>query len=247
MIRVPAGHPVLHGSLSSHMCGATHRGCHTIVSRVRRAHGTNHPMLINAASMRVSRLLDGVLGVHGVPRGMLGTGLRRRRTRVMTRTNHSMGNGNTMAVTAGVTNHNASVGLAPRIGTTNNLTVVNARHRRDHHISHRLHNHTKHRNSPNSSIFCMSLRSGLVHLFTSRHVTGMVSHLNFRSNRHVRDPVVDGDVRHTRHGIRRGGFNVHGRLLRCSSIVGHRHAIVCRGHHRTLVNRHVNVSVTGMV
>ncbi len=232
-----------HVSVGSHICGARHRGCGTIVLRVRDLIGTNHPMLIKAASIRVSRVLDGVLRVHGVPRGMLGTGLRRRRTSVITGTNRD----DAIAVTAGVTNHNASVGLDSRIGGTKNLTVVNARHRRDHHISHRLHNHTNHRNSPNSSIFFISLRSGLVHLFTGRHVTGIVSHLNFRSNRVVRRGVVDGTVRHTRGGIRRGRFNIHGHLLRCSSIVGGRHAIICRGHHRTLVNRHVNVSVTGVV
>lgn len=205
--------------------------------------GRKHPILMNAASIRVSRVLDGVLTVHGVRRGILGTGLRRERTSVITRTNR----GDVIAVTAGVTNHNASVGLDPRIGTTNNLTVVNARHRRDHHISHRLHNHTNHRKSPNSSIFFMSLRSSLVHLFSSSHVTDMVSGLNFGRNRVVRRGVVSGSVRHTRGGIRRGGFNVHGHLLRCSSIVGGRHITICAGHHRTLVNRHVNVSVIGVV
>lgn len=243
MMMVPAGHPVTHGSVGSHICGAGHRGCGTIVRRVRRLIGTNHPMLMNAASMRVSRVLDGVLAVHGVRRGMLGTGLRRQRTSVITGTNLR----NAIAVTAGVTNHNASVGLDPRIGTTNNLTVVNARHRRSHHMSHRLHNHTKHRNSPNSSMFFISLRSSLVHLFSSSHVTNIVSELKFRRKRVVRRGVVSGSVRHTRGGIRRGGFNVHGHLLRCSSMVGGRHAIICAGHHRTLVNRHVNVSVMGVV
>lgn len=62
-------------------------------------------MLINAISVRGSRLLSGTLGGTGVGRGMLGTGFRRGRTSVITGTNAA----DTMAVTAGVTNHNASV------------------------------------------------------------------------------------------------------------------------------------------
>ncbi len=249
----------MHGSVASQICGAGHRGCQTIVRRVVTVHRDKQPSLMNAASIRVSRLLGHVLSRGRVPYRILGTGLRRHRTSVITRTKQSAVNAivisnrpmrghlNAIAVTAGVTNHNASVGLASRIGTTKKLTVVNARHRRDHHISHRLHNHDNHRNSPNSSIFCMSLRSGLVGLFKSSHVSSVVSQLKFGRNRVVRGGVVSGRVRGTRGGIRRGRFNAHGRLLRCSSIVGGRHAIVCRGHHRTLVNRHVKVSVTGVV
>lgn len=300
IIRVPAGGPILEGSLPSSICGARGNGFRTIVSTVIRTRRGKRPILINAVSVRGSRLLSGVLGGENVGRGILGTGRRRGRTRVITRTNGL----NTMAVTAGVTNHNASVvlnngtrcvtgttvhgrnfarrlvrrtanctrassrrvvgtegaferlgsGCGRRVGNrtrgmerTKNLCVVNARERRSHHVSGRLHNHTNHRNSPNIDHFFLSARSSLVHLFNNSEVGVVVRHVGITRSVPVRGGVLADVVRNSRRGIRLHGFNVHGSILRCSSIVGGRHRVVCNRHSRILGNRSLRRAVLGVI
>lgn len=243
IIRVPAGGPMREISLRSTICGAGGRGCRTIMRTIGRTRTAKRPILMNAVAVRMSRLLDGVLGGRKVGRGMLGTGCRRRRTTVMTSTKLRK----TMAVTAGVTNHNASVGLSSSTHTTNNLGVVNARERRSHHVSGRLHKHSKHRKSPKRSEFCVSLRSSLVQLFNSRELVKVFGALNMRSNRRVRRGVLSDTVRGTRGGVRDGGFNVHGGLLRCSRMVGRRERVVCRREHHILSKRDVHSAVCDVV
>lgn len=243
IIRVPAGGPMTHVSLRSTMCTAGGRGFGTIISTIGRTRRGKRPILMNAVAVRASRLLDNVLGERKVPRAMLGTGFRRGRTRVITLTKRR----NTIAVTAGVTNHNASVGLSSRTGTTKNLGVVNARHRRSEHVSGRLHKHTKHRKSPNRSRFFVSLRSSLVELFNSRHLVNIFGTLKMPRNRRVRRGVLASTVRGTRRGVRTGGFNVHGGLLRCSRISGSRERVVCDRHVGILGNSGVHSTVLGVI
>lgn len=289
IIRVPAGGPLVHGSLPSIVFRARETGCGRVVRRVGRARRDGRPVLINAVDVRGDRVLSGVLGGRNVGRGILGTGGRRHRTRVVTRTNGL----NTMAVTAGVTKHKASVvlnngtrfltatrvgglrcprrlvtrtgnftrarsrrvlrtetgfrrlrgGCGRRVGSrtsgihrTNNLFVLNARHRSSHHVSGRLHNHTKERNSPNGSRFFLSARSSLVHLFNNSEVGTILTELGISRSVPVRDGVVSGAIRSSRGGIRNEGFTVEGRALRCSSIVGHRHRLVC-GRHSVILSK----------
>ncbi len=111
IVPVPAGHPVHHISCGSLVCGARHRGFTTVVGRITSYRGHNRPILLNAIGISASRVLSHVLHVTHVPRGILGTGGRTHRTRVIARTNRPK----TIAVTAGVTNHNASVGLKRNI------------------------------------------------------------------------------------------------------------------------------------
>ncbi len=300
IVRVPAGGPVTHVSRGSIICGARGTGFLTIVSGVIRYRTGKRPILINAVAVRGSRLLSTLLGGHNVGRGILGTGRRRGRTRVVTRTKGL----NTIAVTAGVTNHNASVVLnngtrcltgttlhrsnldrrvvvrtakftraaSPRVLTTeggcarccggfgtrvtprtrtiqgtNNLSVVNARHRSSHHVSGRLHKHTNHRNSGNRARFFISLRSSLVHLFNKREVSSVVSAVEIRRSVPLRDNVLSGAVRNTRGGGRNVGFTVHGGALRCSSIVGGRHRLVCSRHGGILGNRSLGNAIAGVV
>lgn len=300
IVSVPAGGPVVEVSSPSILCGARRTGFGTVVSHVVRYRRGNRPILINAVDVRGDRTLSGTLGGHNVGRRMLGTGCRRGRTRVVTRTNGFK----TIAVTAGVTNHNASVvlkkgprcvtgtrvhggncssrlvtrtanctrassrrvlrtegafhrlrgGRGRRLGSrttgiegTNNLCVVNARHRRSEQVSGRLHNHSKHRKSPNRDRFFLSTRSSLLELFTNSEFCGVLGGFGTINSVPVRTNVLSGSVRDTRGGMRTGGFTAHHGILRFSSIVGRRHGGVCDRHGRILSKTSLRRAVRGVV
>ena len=242
VIEIPTNRPIVRDDRQDLIYKTTREKYNAVINEIEALVNGKRPVLVGTTSVETSQLLSRMLTRKQINHNVLNAKLHQREAQVVKEAGHA----GMVTIATNMAGRGTDIKLSDEVKKAGGLAIVGTERHESRRVDRQLRGRAGRQGDPGSSQFFVSLEDGLMRMFGSGRIAGIMDKLGLKEGEVIQHSMITKSIERAQKKVEENNFGIRKRLLEYDDVMNSQREVIYRLRHHALFGERLSVDISNM-
>ncbi len=243
VIEIPTNRPIVRDDRQDLIYKTTREKYNAVIIEIEALVDGKRPVLVGTTSVETSELLSRMLTRKQINHNVLNAKLHQREAQIVKEAGHA----GMVTIATNMAGRGTDIKLSDEVKKAGGLAIVGTERHESRRVDRQLRGRAGRQGDPGSSQFFVSLEDGLMRMFGSGRIAGIMDKLGLKEGEVIQHSMITKSIERAQKKVEENNFGIRKRLLEYDDVMNSQREVIYRLRHHALFGERLSVDISNMV
>ncbi len=243
VVEIPTNRPVQRNDNEDKVYKTTREKYNAVVEEIVELTGQGRPVLVGTTSVEISELLSRMLKLRGIKHQVLNAKLHQREADIVA----EAGKKGTVTIATNMAGRGTDIKLGEGVKEAGGLAIIGTERHDSRRVDRQLRGRAGRQGDPGSSQFFVSLEDGLMRMFGSARIAGLMDRMGLEEGEVIQHSMITRSIERAQRKVEENNFGIRKRLLEYDDVMNSQRSVIYSKRHNALFGERLEVDLDNMM
>jgi len=243
VIEIPTNKPIVRDDRQDLIYKTTREKYNAVINEIESLVEGKRPVLVGTTSVETSELLSRMLTRRQINHNVLNAKLHQREAQIVKEAGHA----GMVTIATNMAGRGTDIKLSDEVKKAGGLAIVGTERHESRRVDRQLRGRAGRQGDPGSSQFFVSLEDGLMRMFGSGRIAGIMDKLGLKEGEVIQHSMITKSIERAQKKVEENNFGIRKRLLEYDDVMNSQREVIYRLRHHALFGERLSVDISNML
>ena len=243
VIEIPTNRPIVRDDRQDLIYKTTREKYNAVINEIEALVDGKRPVLVGTTSVETSELLSRMLTRKQINHNVLNAKLHQREAQIVKEAGHA----GMVTIATNMAGRGTDIKLSDEVKKAGGLAIVGTERHESRRVDRQLRGRAGRQGDPGSSQFFVSLEDGLMRMFGSGRIAGIMDKLGLKEGEVIQHSMITKSIERAQKKVEENNFGIRKRLLEYDDVMNSQREVIYRLRHHALFGERLSVDISNMI
>ena len=243
VVVIPTNRPIVRNDDEDLVYRTQREKFNAVIEEIIRLTDNGQPVLVGTTSVEISELLSRMLNMKGLSHNVLNAKQHAREADVVA----EAGLAGKVTIATNMAGRGTDIKLGPGVKEAGGLAIVGTERHESRRVDRQLRGRAGRQGDPGSSQFFVSLEDGLMRMFGSDRIAGLMDRMGYKEGEVIQHKMVSKSIERAQKKVEENNFGIRKRLLEYDDVMNSQREVIYKKRKHALFGERLSVDISNMI
>mgnify|MGYP000988586261 CR=1 FL=1 len=239
VVKVPTNLPITRKDHEDLVFKTTREKFKAVIEEIEQLRNAGRPVLVGTTSVEVSELLSKMLQVKKIPHNVLNAKQHSREAQIVA----EAGLAGAVTIATNMAGRGTDIKLGPGVKEAGGLAIIGTERHESRRVDRQLRGRAGRQGDPGTSQFYVSLEDGLMRMFGSDRIAGLMDKLGYKEGEVIQHSMITRSIERAQKKVEENNFGIRKRLLEYDDVMNKQRTVIYTRRNHALFGERLAVDI----
>ena len=243
VVVIPTNKPIARDDQEDLVYRTQREKFNAVIEEIITLTDNGQPVLVGTTSVEISELLSRMLKMKGIAHNVLNAKQHAREADVVA----EAGLPGKVTIATNMAGRGTDIKLGPGVKEAGGLAIIGTERHESRRVDRQLRGRAGRQGDPGSSQFFVSLEDGLMRMFGSDKIAGLMDRMGYKEGEVIQHKMVTKSIERAQKKVEENNFGIRKRLLEYDDVMNSQREVIYKKRKHALFGERLSVDIANMI